>query len=1190
VASGLALTAIGTATNGHTAPQAVAKPARITPANAAAALSKLPTAFEPARRGFLARGVGYDVFLDRRGAAVAFLHGTSRKATLLRSTLVGGRSVTPSSESRLPGVVNRYSGPHSQWREGIPTYARVRYRSVYPGIDAVYHGRAGQLEYDFNVAPEADPGQITMRLSGARSLSIAHNGDLLVRLPHGTVRQTQPVAYQRVAGQRVPVTARYRLTREGIGFALGAYDRSHPLVIDPVLSYASYFGGNNIDTVTSVAIGSDGSVFLAGGTRSATVPGYPGVRAFSSEDAFVTRIAADGSSVIYTAILGDAHAVSGWTDAFADDQVNDMLVSGTTAIVVGSAKSTGYPASSSAPEDYLGSCSTAGQNGFLTFLTAAGSIGYSSCVGGTSDDEPQAIATRFAGGLNKRTYYAIAGTTRSADLPGSSAIAGYQNSAGGGTYDGFLMQVASDNAGGCTGDPSPCTFIHYRTYIGGTSNDAAYGVGYDTTGYAVVTGDTASSNFPVSSGSGLGGTDAWTAKFGVSGTTNVRGYSLRYGGDGDDSAHDLALDSSNNAYIAGTTASSSLPATPVGGNLVRGGGDSDGFLATLDTSGSATNSVFVGGTNADSLDKLALQQNGSSVAEYAVGTTSSGPSATFTPRNTISGHPCTDGNTQAFVVKRIVGASPEGAIIACLGGNDADGDHGKAVAVPSTATDGTMWIGGQTGGGFAGVNGVQTTFGGSSQDGFLARLTQTRPSIDSGPSEGAIVSSNNVQFQLSTPDAGMHFACSTPVSNQLVAGTRAPANCPASTATYNGLGDGLHAFEAATVDDFGSESASASRTFTVDTTQPDPFDLTAPADGDALNTTQPTFSWSESHDTNGISYSLLVDNQPIQTVAAPSCSGGTCSARAVGPIFDGAHTVKVVANDGAAPANTRDSGTTRNFTVVDPVQARFTIAPNPALAGRTVQFDGSASADASHKITRYEWDLDGDGTFETDTGTTPTTGRIFFNAGTFTIALRVTGDVGGTTTSTQSLKVNDATGSGPQIGVSINVGAQYANKPDVMLTIVAPPGATSLLVSNDGGFAGALPTPLTKELAWKLDSSGPERLPKTVYLRFLTGPFASPNYTDDIILDERPPVVDAASVVTPPPAGASVAKLKTYKVKVKARDSNSGVGFVQVTANKRKPGKRIKYAKKLRVKAGSRPRFLRAQDRAGNYSAWKKLR
>jgi hypothetical protein len=203
----------------------------------------------------------------------------------------------------------------------------------------------------------------------------------------------------------------------------------------------------------------------------------------------------------------------------------------------------------------------------------------------------------------------------------------------------------------------------------------------------------------------------------------------------------------------------------------------------------------------------------------------------------------------------------------------------------------------------------------------------------------------------------------------------------------------------------------------------------------------------------------------------------------------------------------------------------------------------------------------------------------------------VTDNAGSTNSTSAELKISAAGGGAGTVGVSINKGAQYTNKPSVTLLIAAPAGTTSLLLANDGGFAGALPAPLAKEVAWKLDSSGPERLPKTVYVRFLTGPFASPNYTDDIILDERPPVVDSASVVGPPAAAiATAAKTKTYKVKVKARDTNSGVGFVQITTNKKKPGKLIPYKKTVKAKSTKRPKFLRARDRAGNFSKWRKLR
>ena len=155
-----------------------------------------------------------------------------------------------------------------------------------------------------------------------------------------------------------------------------------------------------------------------------------------------------------------------------------------------------------------------------------------------------------------------------------------------------------------------------------------------------------------------------------------------------------------------------------------------------------------------------------------------------------------------------------------------------------------------------------------------------------------------------------------------------------------------------------------------------------------------------------------------------------------------------------------------------------------------------------------------------------------------------------------------------EVGVSINDGAIYTNDPKVQLSLVWPSLSLDVLLSNDGGFRKSVKTPLLATLPWTLDSSGSERLPKTVYLRFLFGTFASPNYTDDIILDERPPVVSQASVAPAAAAAAArAAALKKWNVKVKASDSNSGVAGLQVTTNKRKPGKLLKYKRKLTVKS-----------------------
>ena len=222
---------------------------------------------------------------------------------------------------------------------------------------------------------------------------------------------------------------------------------------------------------------------------------------------------------------------------------------------------------------------------------------------------------------------------------------------------------------------------------------------------------------------------------------------------------------------------------------------------------------------------------------------------------------------------------------------------------------------------------------------------------------------------------------------------------------------------------------------------------------------------------------------------------------------------------------------------------------------------------------------------------TATTTKTYGAQGSVKVGLRVTDAAGAMATHEETLVISTSQIAG-QLGVTVNNGAQYTNDPNVKVDIVAPATVTSLLVSNDGGFLKPATFSPAKEIDWKLDSSGPERLPKTVYVRFVQGPITSPNYTDDIILDERPPVVDSASVVGAAPSSsvATAAKLRTWKVKVKAHDTNSGVRGVQITSNKRKPGKLLKYAKKVTAKLASRPKFIRAKDRAGNYSGWKKLK
>jgi hypothetical protein len=378
--------------------------------------------------------------------------------------------------------------------------------------------------------------------------------------------------------------------------------------------------------------------------------------------------------------------------------------------------------------------------------------------------------------------------------------------------------------------------------------------------------------------------------------------------------------------------------------------------------------------------------------------------------------------------------------------------------------------------------------------------------------------------------------------------------------------------------------------FTVDTTGPTGVGLVSPAADAGGVPADSDFSWTAGTDAYaGVDhYELWINGAKDRDVPTSACANGTCVAKAARLLEEGRDTWQIRPVDKLGnPSQTE----TRSLTAGGAPKAAFSVSPNPALAGRTVTFDASASADESG-IARYEWDLDGDGAFETDGGTASKTARVYPTPTSVTIRLRVTDGVGNQSATQQTLKVTQPPGAQNLLGVTINEGAQYTRDPNVVLTVKPPSNANAFLVSNDGGFLAPATFPAAPTVKWKLDSSGPERLPKTVYLRFQLGPIISDNYTDDIILDEIPPVVQQASLLPLKRAAgaARAAAAKTYTVKVKAKDSNSGVSKVQVTASRKKPGKLLAYKTTVKVKSGSKPKFVRAQDRAGNFSGWKKLR
>ena len=600
--------------------------------------ARLPVAFEPNRgqadagTAFLARGADYGIAL--RSTETLFALG---KHGFLRVRLAGANSnASLVPEQRLPGRVNYLLGnDRSRWLTGVPTFARVRARNVYPGIDLTYHGRQGRLESDFLVRPGASPRAVTLMFSGARGLRLDGEGNLVVGLPRGALQELAPRAYQRVAGRRRDVRARFVLHGSRVGFAVAAYDRARPLVIDPPI-YSSYVGGSGPNDIAhAVAVDASGNAYVAG-EASANFPTTPGsVQATSagSQDAFVAKLNTTGSALVYSTYLGGL---------FADRAFGIAIDADGNAYVTGQTSSTNFPTASPYQAANAGSV-----DAFVTKLNASGSaLVYSTYLGGstaspglaTADDTGQAIAVDADG----NAY--VAGQTSSTNFPTMGPV----QTANAGRVDAFVTKL---NAAGSA--------LVYSTYLGGSTSsggsvadDIAYGIAVDASGNAYVAGDTHSTNFPTASpyqAANAGSDDAFVTKLNASGSSLV--YSTYLGGTVGDGADAVAVDAGGNAYVGGRTASTNFPtASPY---QAANAGSVDAFVTKLNASGSSlVYSTYLGGGNFDHAHAIAV---GSDRSAYVGGETQSANFPTASPVQ-----PSNGGDTDAFVTK----LSPSGSALA----------------------------------------------------------------------------------------------------------------------------------------------------------------------------------------------------------------------------------------------------------------------------------------------------------------------------------------------------------------------------------------------------------------------------------------------------------------------------------------------------------------------------------------------
>ena len=598
----------------------------VNPNHAGRAGYSVPLRFEPNRGQaeqkirFLARARGYTLFLTPVEAVIKMRDGgapgasTHPEPLTLRMRMAGANSAPRiEGEAAQSDTVSYIHGnDKNAWLTGIPTYARVRYHQVYPGVDLVYHNDGGDLEYDFVVAAGADPNRIRIEFSGAEAM-LAPDGDLVLKTAAGELRQPKPVMYQEVDGRRRAIAGGFALTtNRQVRFDVGAYDRERPLVIDPVLAYSTYFGGASDDVSSDIAVDGNRNVYIVG-TR-------PSARPQLDADAFVAKFDATGT-LLWVTNVGDR----------CDDEGRGIAVGATGDVyVTGHIGGICYPYPTLTAGAFVAKVSTAGAGQYMFAFSdqwSGSDIGQAVAV--------DAAGNAYVGGVTSSSYFQ---TTPGVVQPHYSGWYG----------DGFVVKV---NATG--------TMRLYATFLGGSGHDSLNDIVVDGNGNAYVTGSTGSFDFPTTGGAyqpthngwGPMTTNAFVSKLSASGAALI--FSTYLGGRFNDVATSLAIDAARNVYVTGSAESDDFPTTP-GVVQPQMAPQSvcmdfwqictDAFVTKLDAAGSAVvYSTYLGAGLSDSANGIAVDAAGNA---YITGSTWSTNFPTVRPFQLARG-----GDLDGFVTK-----------------------------------------------------------------------------------------------------------------------------------------------------------------------------------------------------------------------------------------------------------------------------------------------------------------------------------------------------------------------------------------------------------------------------------------------------------------------------------------------------------------------------------------------------------
>jgi uncharacterized protein (TIGR03437 family) len=677
-------------------------------------LYSLPVHFEP-NQGQASAGV---LYLAGSVRQMAQFTSAGPVFSGIRMRLEGSHRLAAELVSPLPGRSNYIVGRDpARWRTGVPQFGGLRYRAVYPGVDLVFRsagdlvtgvlrrpkstgdkitGATLALEYDFTVAPGGDPGAIRIRFRGADRVALKGD-ELVVRRGAAELRHGRPVVYQEAAGARRYIAARYRLQGGVVSFELGPYDRTRALVIDPVLTYATYLGGSGTDSATAVAVDSAGNAILAGTLGSSN----------GSTTGFVAKLDPTGSNFLFTTYVSASSDVD--VTGVALDASNNILITGSVA------ESGTFIATA-------GSYQTANATGFvIKFGPNGGQPIFSSVFAA----DPAALALDGQGsiyvtGSAGPNFQTTTGAAQPANGGGicQDPITGLL----GACPDAFVLKLSSDGSKAV-----------YATFLGGSGADAGRGIAVDATGQAYITGDTASTDFPVTPGAaqssfagqpvedGLTLTwygDAFVAQLDAAGDRFL--YATYLGGSAPSIGYGIAVDGKGNMYVAGSTQSADFPTTPgvfqpkyAGGTPFDDGADpdpdGDAFIAKYGPSGALLWATYLGGSSRDEAVAIALD---SAANVYVGGSTES---ADFPMTAGAIPHCRTGG---PFVAE----LDTNGANLLHSTGTSGMGyDQAWAMALDPS---GGVYLAGDTSSQvfFATGGAAQSIYGGGDSDAFLARI------------------------------------------------------------------------------------------------------------------------------------------------------------------------------------------------------------------------------------------------------------------------------------------------------------------------------------------------------------------------------------------------------------------------------------------------------------------------------------